>query len=350
MGAASFNASELAALRTIGKNDNYDIVFAMNIWILVLDGVFDLGLAALLDTFATANDLTSQAGFETAPLAVHRVGVRTRIHTNQGFSLHLEDAPDAPPDLILVPALGAKSPPAIDAALCRRDIADAQAFLRKHAAAGATIGSACTGTFILASAGLLDAHKATTTWWLGPLFRERFRQVALDESRMIVQSGRFITAGAALAHMDLALWVLRQRSPQLAALTARYLIVDPRPSQVSYAIPDHLAHSDPIVEKFETWARQRLAHRFALSAAACAVGTSERTLARRLQSVLGKSPLSYLQDLRVERALHLLQTTDGSIDSIAAQVGYADGVTLRNLLRRKTGHGIRELRARAECE
>jgi len=67
-------------------------------------------------------------------------------------------------------------------------------------------------------------------------------------------------------------------------------------------------------------------------------------LARRLQGALGKSPLSYFQDLRVERAVHLLRTSSESVDQIAAQVGYSDGVTLRALLRRKLGRGVRELR------
>ncbi len=163
---------------------------------------------------------------------------------------------------------------------------------------------------------------------------------------MLVSSSRFVTAGAALAHLDLALWLVRRKSPSLAALTARYLVVEPRPSQAAFAIPDHLTHSDPLVERFERWARHQLADGFSLSAAARAVGTSERTLARRLQSVLGKSPLTYVQDLRVERAVHLLQTSSASIDQIATQVGYVDGVTLRTLIRRKIGRGVRDLRAR----
>ena len=73
-----------------------------------------------------------------------------------------------------------------------------------------------------------DGRVATTTWWLGPFFRERFPRVELDDSRMIVESGRFATAGAALAHLDLALWLVRRRSPALATLTARYLILDAR--------------------------------------------------------------------------------------------------------------------------
>src|SRR5262249_48103472 len=112
-------------------------------------------------------------------------------------------------------------------------------------------------------------------------------------------------------------------------------------------IPDHLVHSDPFVERFERWARRQLADGFSLSEAARAARTSERTLARRLQSILGESPLAYFQDLRVERAVPLLETSTSSVGQIAAQVGYADGVTLRTLIRRKVGRGVRELRARA---
>jgi transcriptional regulator GlxA family with amidase domain len=162
--------------------------------------------------------------------------------------------------------------------------------------------AACIGTFVMAESGLLDGHHATTTWWLAPLFRKRYPRVLLDESNMIVKSGRFVTAGAALSHMDLALWLVRGVSPQLASLTAKYLIVDARPSQSAYALTDHLVHADPIVQRFERWARGRLTQGFSLDEAARAVGSSKRTLARRMQSVLGRTPLSYVQSLRMERA------------------------------------------------
>ena len=163
---------------------------------------------------------------------------------------------------------------------------------------------------------------------------------------MVVPSGSVVTAGAAVAHLDLALWLVRQSSPELAALAARYLVIDPRPSHGMYAIPDHLRHTDPIVERFEVWSRDHLSVRFSLDAAAREVGTSPRTLERRVLAVLGRSPGTFLQDLRVERAIHLLRTSDDAVDAIALRVGYRDGVTLRNLLRRKTGRGIREIRGR----
>jgi transcriptional regulator GlxA family with amidase domain len=247
----------------------------------------------------------------------------------------------------VVPAIGYKMPGPLQAALARPDVSDASRALRSWADRGAATAAACIGTFVLAESGLLDNQDSTTTWWLAPLFRQRYPKVRLDESRMIVKSGRFVTAGAALSHMDLALWLLRQKSPRLAALTAKYLVVDSRPSQSAYVLADHLAHSDAVVERFESWARGRLRQGFSLDDAAAAAGSSKRTLARRMQAVLGKSPLSYFQDLRVERAVHLLKTTDESVDEIAARVGYADGVTLRTLLRRRLGRGVRDIRRSA---
>jgi transcriptional regulator GlxA family with amidase domain len=200
---------------------------------------------------------------------------------------------------------------------------------------------------VLAESGLLDHQRCTTTWWLAPMFRQRYPNVELDESHMLVKSGRFVTAGAALSHMDLALWIIRGVSPRLASLTAKYLIVDSRPSQSVYSLADHLVHSDPIVQRFEDWARARLKHGFSLDDAARAVGSSKRTLARHMQEVMGKSPLSYFQSLRVERAVHLLKTGSASVDQVADRVGYADGTTLRNLLRRRLQLGIKEIKRTA---
>jgi transcriptional regulator GlxA family with amidase domain len=284
-----------------------------------------------------------------AALAVPRfevkiVGMRRAIKTSQGLSVPVNAIGTRTPDCVVVPAIGFKMPGPLEDALGRPDVRDAATALRQWARRGATMTAACIGTFVMAESGILDHHRATTTWWLAPLFRKRYPHVLLDESNMIVKSGRCVTAGAALSHMDLALWLVRGVSPQLAALTAKYLIVDSRPSQSVYALTDHLIHSDPIVQRFESWARARLTRGFSLDDAAKAVGSSKRTLARRIQSVLGKSPLSYFQSLRVERAVHLLKTGSASVDEVAASVGYSEGATLRVLLRRRLNIGIKEIR------
>jgi transcriptional regulator GlxA family with amidase domain len=315
----------------------------MRVSVLVLDGVFDSGLAVILDTFETANELAG-ASRRSSRYDVALCGLRRSVTTHQGLRVDLSRASEARPELVVVPAIGAKTVETISAALGRPDVHDAGQLVRSWAGAGARVAGACTATFVLAASGALDGGRATTTWWLAPLFRERFPGVMLDDSRMIVESSRIVTAGAALAHVDLALWLVRQRSPSLADATARYLVFDARPSQATYVMSDHLAHADPLVERFEQWARRHLTD-FDLDEAARRVGTSARTLERRMRAVLGKTPLSYVQDLRVEMAVHRLRTTKESIDEIATAVGYGDGVTLRTLLRKKTGCGIRELRA-----
>lgn len=317
----------------------------MRIHVLALDDVFDTGLATVVDTFNIANMLAESAGTPAIHFEITVAGVRRRVHTSQGLSVPVVSATQLPcPDIVLIPALGAKLPATLQAALERRDVADAGELLRQWAGNGALIGAACTGTFVLADTSLLDGLSATTSWWLAPLFRERYRSVLLEESRMVVGSSRFVTAGAALAHIDLALWLVKRSSPILAGLTARYLLIDLRPSQGIFIIPEHLIHSDPLVERFEQWARLHLSEGFSLGAAAKATGTSARTLARRLKVVLAKTPLSYFQDLRVERAVHLLRTSSDSIELIASQVGYESGVTLRMLLRRRIGRSVSELR------
>jgi transcriptional regulator GlxA family with amidase domain len=320
----------------------------MRIFVLTLDGVFDTGLATVLDAFGTANELAEMSGLAAPRFEVTVVGVRRRVATSMGLRVPVCPVPArVVPDWVVVPAIGHKMPEPLQAALARAEVRDAGEVLRAWTERGAATAAACIGTFVLAESGLLDGRESTTTWWLSPLFRQRYPHVSLDESQMIVKSGRFVTAGAALSHMDLSLWLIRQRSPRLASLTAKYLIVDSRPSQSAYVLADHLAHADPVVERFERWARARLRDGFSLDEAAVATGASKRTLARRMQAVLGRSPLSYFQELRVEHAVHLLKTTDESVDQIAARVGYVEGVTLRTLLRRRLGRGIREIRAGA---
>ena len=240
----------------------------MRVSVLVLDGVFDSGLSVVLDTLATANDLSESRRLNRYDVTLS--GLARSATTMRGLQVPLTPVPargGIRPDLVIVPALGCKTRETILQALERPDVTDACGLLRGWLKAGTRIAGACTATFVLAASGILDDGMATTTWWLSPLFRERFPAVALDDARMVVQSGRVVTAGAALAHLDLALWLVRQRSPSLAQATARYLVADNRPSQSVYVMPDHLAHVDPIVERFEHWARRHLKD-FALASAA----------------------------------------------------------------------------------
>ncbi|HTE55971.1 MAG TPA: helix-turn-helix domain-containing protein [Kofleriaceae bacterium] len=314
----------------------------MRIVVLALDDVFDSGLATLLDTFEAASELGAPSRYDVAV-----VGVRSRVRTHHRLAVPVGAPPHRAPDLAIVPALACKQPHTIVAALDRPDVADAIGLLRRWHGRGSRLAAACTGTFVLGRSGLLDGHRATTSWWLGPTFRGLFPAVDLDEGQMLVADREMLTGGAALAHLDLALAVVRERSPNLASLVGRHLLIDDRPSQAPFVAPSHVAYDDELVKRFETWARRHLAEPFQLARAARSIGASQRTLQRRVRAILGKSPIGFVQDLRLERAVHLLRATRDGVEAIAQAVGYEDASTLRTLLRRRMSTGVRELRAPA---
>jgi transcriptional regulator GlxA family with amidase domain len=318
----------------------------MRISVLALDGLFDTGLTVTLDAFAIANRFSAREMGGTPHFDLSIVGVRKKVRSGQGLAIPVQAVtPDLKPDWVIVPALIASTPQLLVPALERADVRNATEQLLTWHAEGVHLAASCIGSFILAETGLLDHQQATTTWWLAPLFRQRYPNVLLDESRMLVPSDVGVTAGAAMGHLDLALWLRRRASPELAAVVSRYLLADIRSSQAPYIIPNHLAQADPLVLRFEQWARKNLKAGFSLQEAAKALATSARTLQRRCEAVLGKSPLSYFQDLRVERARSLLHGSGLDLDAIAAEVGYVDGATLRTLLRQRLGRGVRDLRA-----
>ncbi len=156
--------------------------------------------------------------------------------------------------------------------------------------------------FAVAETGRMHHRRATTSWFLGPEFLKRYPTVALDLDTMVVVDGNLVTAGAAFAHIDLALSLVRSISPDLAQYVAKLLIIDERPSQAAFVAYEHLRHEDPIVVEFERFVRARLDEPFNVAFVAQSLGTSRRTLERRVRAALNLTPLGFVQRLRIERA------------------------------------------------
>jgi len=177
-------------------------------------------------------------------------------------------------------------------------------------------------------------RRATTSWFLGPEFLKRYPTVALDLDTMVVVDGNLVTAGAAFAHIDLALSLVRSISPDLAQYVAKLLIIDERPSQAAFVAYEHLRHEDPIVVEFELRARPpgRTVQRRLRRAVARHQPAHPRTT-----SPCGAQPHSArLRPTASHRtSSHLSATTDLTSAEIALRVGYANAETLRSLLRRE---------------
>lgn len=310
----------------------------MLVGLVAIEGCFSSGVAALLDILSAAAAQRGAVDEAIPAIDVQVLGTDRRVTTSTNMELRvdrpLSDVSAA--DVVVVPALGTMTGEDTLSALERADARHLVGVLEALDHGRQIVAAACTGVFPLAEAGLLDDRRATTSWWLWPAFRQRYPTVALDVDAMVVTDRATITAGAAFAHIDLALALVRRVSPVLAEHVARLLVIDQRPSQTSYVAVDHLAHNDPLVLAFEQHVRGNLEQPLEVADVAEAIGTSRRTLERRTAAALGMSPLAVVQRLRVERATHLLHTTDDSLDRIAAQVGYANASSLRALMHRLT--------------
>jgi transcriptional regulator GlxA family with amidase domain len=316
----------------------------MHVGLLASDGCFSSGLTALIDVLSTAQAQRHDVDPSIPPIRVDVVGTGRKVTTGAGLTvpvtMHLRDLPTV--DVVVVPALGTMTAEDTLSALAASGSRTMIRAVGDLDPGETTVAAACTGVFTLGESGLLDRRRATTSWWLGAAFRGRYPSVDLDLDRMVVADSGVVTAGAAFAHIDLALTLVRRVSPGLAEHVARLLVIDERASQSAYLVLDHLDHNDRLVLAFEQQARARLAEALDVRELAAAIGISERTLERRTQAALGMSPLALLQRLRAERAVHLLRTTGQSVEQIAPQVGYANASTLRSLLRRvRAGQQVR---------
>ncbi len=311
--------------------------------LIMVSGAFDSGVSAVLDVFSTANALTGRPRFE-----VVRVGATQNISTGQAARHRVLPYARARErfDAVIVPGFGASSADIVKQRLRERDLVRTIDWVADQFARRAQLFAACSGTWIAGAAGLLDDREATTSWWFADAFRRHFPKVRLDATQAVLRSGPVTTAGAAFAHIDLALALLQRDSPELAQRVAAHLVTESRPSQALYLAQHHAQVDDAVVRAFEHDVVADLQEPFSLKRTARLLGTSTRTLQRKVYDSTGKSPVQFVQRLRLQRAVALIQQGDTSLESIANQVGYANAHTLRQLIRRELNVGIQQLKGR----
>jgi transcriptional regulator GlxA family with amidase domain len=308
----------------------------MQLEVLVLNGVLDSALAVTRDVISAANRIARAIGREPPFQSLTMVSPTSQVVTGTGLRfqadrvLHRRDRKT--PDVLIVLGVNAPTREELNAMLDRDDSQIAIALIRRYADKKVPIVSSCSGTFLCASAGVLDDKRAITTWWLTPHFRALFPNVMLDETQMVVEARGITTSGAAMSQVDLMLWFVRKTAgPQIADLCARYLVVDERRSQSPYLVRAHVQHTSEEVLRAEAFARKRLQYPISVQDLARAANTSVRTLSRRFHETLGLSPVRFLQKLRAEEALNLRRNTRLSLDQIAERVGYADAGSVRRV-------------------
>lgn len=295
--------------------------------VLALDGVvpFDLGVPSQILGAARGED--DRRLYEVRVCTPGRRSVRT----SAGFAVvpehGLEEIERA--DTVLVP--GVADVPAVTAGVVDHEVRTALTV----AAHRSRLMSICTGAFVLAAAGLLDDRPATTHWFYADRFRRLFPEVDLDPDVLFVDDGDVLTSAGVGAGVDLCLHVVRRdHGSEVANRVARRCVVPPwRAGGQSQFIQRPVPPAgDSSTAPARTWALDRLDQQFDLPALAGQVRMSVRTFTRRFRDETGMSPGKWITQQRLERARHLLETTDLAVDQVAKHAGFGTGASLRQQL------------------
>ncbi|MES4901110.1 MULTISPECIES: helix-turn-helix domain-containing protein [unclassified Streptomyces] len=217
------------------------------------------------------------------------------------------------------------------------DLVDA---VRAAHEAGARVASLCTGAFVLAAAGLLDGRRATTHWAHTEILAARHPEVEVDPDVLYVDGGSVLTSAGKAAAMDLCLHLVRlDHGSSIANTVARRLVVPPhrdggQAQFVTTPLPAPASH--PLAELFP-WVIERLDQPLTVEDLARRARMSSRNLGRHFRAVTGTTPLQWLLTQRIRHAQELLETTDDSVDAIAAAAGMGTATTLRRHFNRTVG-------------
>ncbi|MEV7008120.1 helix-turn-helix domain-containing protein [Streptosporangium sp. NPDC051022] len=212
--------------------------------------------------------------------------------------------------------------------------------LRAAHARGARIATICTGAFVLAQAGLLDGRRATTHWANAARLAEVHSEIRVEPEVLYVDDGEILTSAGVAAGIDLCLHMVRtDHGVEIANHIARHTIVPPHRSggQAQYIerpVPERVGGS---LEATRLWLTEQLHRPVSLADMAAHAHLAERTFTRRFRAETGVSPLQWLQQRRLDHARRLLETTDVTVDVVAARSGFPSALALREHFRRVTG-------------
>ncbi|MBV9883504.1 MAG: DJ-1/PfpI family protein [Sphingomonadaceae bacterium] len=223
-------------------------------------------------------------------------------------------------------------------------------WLRAQAAQSRRYGSACTGAFLLARAGLLSGRCVTTHWQYAERLAAEHPDIRVEPDRIFVRDGPVFSSAGVAAAIDLTFSLIEEDHGRALALwVARRLVVFmKRPggqSQFSMALTAQTAAVGPI-DRIRLHIHENPRGGLGLAALAEVAGTSPRNLARLFNSELGMSPAAYVELTRVDIARRLLEGTAWPIKMIAHSAGFGSTATLRRAFLRRIGVTPLEYRQR----
>jgi transcriptional regulator GlxA family with amidase domain len=216
-------------------------------------------------------------------------------------------------------------------------------WLKRAHGNGALISSVCTGSLLLAEAGLLDDRPATAHWAYRDMFQRHFPKVRFHSESMLClasEEDRVITAGGVSAWHDLSVYLIARFCGLRHAIETSkvFLISGHAEGQSPYAVMTRpMENADGAIADCQAWIAENYEAANPVERMIERSGLNARTFARRFRAATGYAPLDYVQALRVEEAKQYLETDELPIDAIGAMVGYEDPASFRRIFKRRVG-------------
>ncbi|MEU7578380.1 helix-turn-helix domain-containing protein [Streptomyces sp. NPDC041068] len=301
--------------------------------VLALDGAYAFEMGIPPRIFGAAEDAEGRPLYDVVVCTVDGRPVRT----DAGFEVAVEHGPEAlaEADTVVIPPTNRLCGGTLDGVL-PDDLAAALGRVRP----GTRWVSLCTGSYVLAAAGLLDGRPATTHWKEAAHFRRTFPRVAVDEDVLFVDDGDILTAAGVGAGIDLCLHLLRRdHGTAVAHRVARFCVVPPwrdggQAQFIERPVPEPTLATTAATR---AWALERLQEPLSLGDLAAHARMSLRTFTRRFQEEVGMPPGRWLTAQRIELARQLLESSDLPVDVVAHRAGFGTGNSLRQHMRSVLG-------------
>jgi transcriptional regulator GlxA family with amidase domain len=223
-------------------------------------------------------------------------------------------------------------------------------FVKAVAARGTRVASVCSGTFILAEAGLLDGRRATTHWQRTRQFLNAYPKVKLEPDQIFVRDGHIWSSAGITAGIDLALaMVAEDYGDAVVEQTARQLVLYHRRSGGQSQFSSLLELKAPTGRfgPLLTWAREHLDEKLTVEDLAEHAGMSSRHFTRAFIAETGSTPSKAIERLRVEVARARVQSSSEAIERVAEVTGFRDPERMRRAFIRAFGQPPQALRREA---
>jgi transcriptional regulator GlxA family with amidase domain len=225
-------------------------------------------------------------------------------------------------------------------------------FVKAVAKRGTRIASVCSGTFVLAEAGLLDGKRATTHWQRTRQFLSAYPKVKLEPDQIFVRDGQIWSSAGITAGIDLALaMVAEDFGEAVVEKTARQLVLYHRRSGGQSQFSSLLELKAPTGRfgPLLTWARENLDAKLTVEDLAERAGMSSRHFTRAFIAETGSTPSKAIERLRIEVARARVQSSSEAIERVAEVTGFRDPERMRRAFIRAFGQPPQSLRRAARA-